>query len=82
MTAVLATRAERRRDGASGHLTDAELWIDPEVWRDLLARADALGADLHDAARPPRTPGTITVTASLLLFELDGGAGPDPGEHG
>jgi DNA-binding transcriptional ArsR family regulator len=58
-------RADRRK-----HLTDAELWVDPETWAETLDRVCAASADLHRAARPPRTPGTVRVSATMALFEM------------
>jgi hypothetical protein len=40
------------------------------VWAKVLKQATALSEELHEAARPPRTPGTIRVSASVALFEL------------
>ncbi|MEV4145149.1 helix-turn-helix domain-containing protein [Amycolatopsis sp. NPDC049691] len=66
----LMRRAESRAPGRRASLTDAELWVDPEVWARVLERASELGHELHAAAQPPRTPGTVRVSASLALFEL------------
>jgi len=74
----LVRRAAERAPGRPASLTDAELWVDPEVWARLLKRAMALSHELHDAAQPPRTPGTVRVSASPALFELTSPAGPDP----
>jgi DNA-binding transcriptional ArsR family regulator len=58
-------RADRRK-----HLTDAEVWVDPETWAEILGRVGAASADLHRAAQPPRTPGTVRVSATMALFEM------------
>jgi DNA-binding transcriptional ArsR family regulator len=71
----LLRRAGSRAPGRRASLTDAELWVDPEVWARLLKQASALSQELHDAARPPRTPGTVRVSATLALFELTASAG-------
>ncbi|RCV48647.1 helix-turn-helix domain-containing protein [Marinitenerispora sediminis] len=71
----LRRRSTRRRLDAPGAFTDAELWIDPQVWRDVLERAHQLGTDLHTAARAPHTPGAVPVNATLLLFEMEPGDG-------
>jgi DNA-binding transcriptional ArsR family regulator len=55
------------------HLTDAELWVEPEVWADVMARMNAASEDLHRAARPARTEGTILVSATIALFEMEPG---------
>lgn len=67
----LRRRYARRLPGTGGLVTDAELWVAPEVYaeaRTLLARAGEL---LHDAAQPPRSEGTGPVALSLFAFELD-----------
>jgi DNA-binding transcriptional ArsR family regulator len=66
----LMRRAESRAPDRRASLTDAELWVDPEVWARVLERASELSHELHAAAQPPRTPGTVRVSASLALFEL------------
>jgi DNA-binding transcriptional ArsR family regulator len=62
--------AEFKPDGNRSHLTDAELWVDPEVWEQVRAQVHEASIRLHDAARPPRTPGTIRVNATMALFEM------------
>jgi DNA-binding transcriptional ArsR family regulator len=51
-------------------LTDAELWVEPELWRracDLVKEASGL---LHGEAKPPRSPGTVHVNAQAALFPM------------
>jgi DNA-binding transcriptional ArsR family regulator len=80
----LVRRADLRAPDRPASLTDAELWVTPEVWARTLEQARALSRELHDAAQPPRTPGTVRVSASLALFELEKSAGTAaaPGEPG
>jgi DNA-binding transcriptional ArsR family regulator len=52
---------------------DAELWIDPAVWDELVARMVTAMKDLHAAAQTPRTPGTKHVSATAMLFAIDAG---------
>ncbi|MGW5720398.1 ArsR/SmtB family transcription factor [Amycolatopsis sp. NPDC003865] len=66
----LLRRAPQRAHDRRASLTDAELWVDPEVWARVLEQASELSQELHAAARPPRTPGTVRVSASVALFEL------------
>jgi DNA-binding transcriptional ArsR family regulator len=50
--------------------TDAELWVDPEVYataRQLLEEASSL---VHGAARPPRTEGTVRMNMTTALFPM------------
>ncbi len=66
----LKRRAEFRATERKSSLTDAELWVDPAVWARILEQATELSQVLHDAAQPPRAPGTVRVSASIALFEL------------
>jgi DNA-binding transcriptional ArsR family regulator len=70
--AELRRRAALLSDSQSGrvHGTDAELWVTPEVWADIRDRVTAASTDLHRAAQPPRTPGTIRTNATFAMFEM------------
>ncbi|RLK59436.1 ArsR family transcriptional regulator [Actinokineospora cianjurensis] len=74
LAAGLGARTARRRSDAPGNAetaTDAELWVDPQVWRDMVAHARELGLRLRDAAQPPMTPGTVRVSTTISMFEMD-----------
>jgi DNA-binding transcriptional ArsR family regulator len=51
---------------------DAELWVEGEVWEDVVRRIASAIEDLHTAAQPSRTPGTVHVSATAMLFTVDG----------
>jgi DNA-binding transcriptional ArsR family regulator len=51
--------------------TDAELWVDLDRWRELRDRVSEVSRDLHHAARPPHTPGTVRVSATVALFRME-----------
>ncbi|GAA4595538.1 DNA-binding transcriptional ArsR family regulator [Actinoplanes octamycinicus] len=67
----LTRRARARRPEGLGVLGDAEVWVDPEVWRDVHDRISAALHDLHAAARPAGTAGTIRTSTTVALFEMD-----------
>jgi len=68
----LRRRAKRVRPRARrGHVTDAELWVDPAEWEAIKSTVDELSNRLHRGAKPPRTPGTILVNATLVMFEME-----------
>jgi DNA-binding transcriptional ArsR family regulator len=54
-----------------GTMTDAELWVDPEVWRGIRDRIVEASRELHEAAQPPRTPGTIRTSATVAMFRME-----------
>lgn len=60
----------RRLDGRSIN-TDAELWVPEELWDEVVARVADLSRELHEQARPPRTPGTVRTSTTLALFTMD-----------
>lgn len=68
--ANLRQRAADRKPESPGVQTDADLWLDPDDWAGFLARLSALMTELHDAAKPPRTPGTQPIGLTLAAFEL------------
>jgi len=65
----LRRRARHRVDGPALS-TDAELWLDPAVWRRVVQHVGEASALLHAAAQPPRTPGTRPVSMTAALFPL------------
>jgi DNA-binding transcriptional ArsR family regulator len=71
LAAELRRRAGLLRRHRGNHLTDAELWVDPQVWTEVRQRVTAASTALHRAAQAPRTPGTVRVSATIALFEMD-----------
>ncbi|HEX5199766.1 ArsR/SmtB family transcription factor [Paractinoplanes rhizophilus] len=51
-------------------LADAELWVEPDKWREIRDRVAKALVELHEAARPPRTPGTIRTSTTTAMFEM------------
>ncbi|QIX28606.1 helix-turn-helix transcriptional regulator [Nocardioides sp. JQ2195] len=68
----LVRRFGQRARGTRSLLTDAEMWVEPEVWEQVMAHVVAASELVHDRARPPRTPGTVHVNLTALAFALDG----------
>ncbi len=73
VAAVLAEELRRRSASrllGSGptHLTDAELWVPPDVWQDVCRRVTAAMTDLHAAAARPRTPGAVRTSSTVSMF--------------
>jgi hypothetical protein len=55
---------------AKSQLVDGDLWLEPETWRAITERVAVAMRDLHEAAKPPRTPGTIRTSTTLAMFEM------------
>ena len=53
-----------------GTMTDAELWVDPDVFREVRDRIARASRDLNDAARAPRTPGTVRISTTISMFRM------------
>jgi DNA-binding transcriptional ArsR family regulator len=51
-------------------MSDAELWVEPDVWLAIRDRISEASKELHRAARPPRTPGTIRTSTSIAMFQM------------
>jgi hypothetical protein len=56
---------------ARSAMTDAELWVDPDTWQQIRARVMQAVLDLHDAAQPRHTPGTIRTSTTVAMFQMD-----------
>ncbi|KAA9161399.1 helix-turn-helix transcriptional regulator [Amycolatopsis acidicola] len=67
----LRRRSELRAADGRTSLTDAELWVDRSTWEQAVEHARELGRLLHHGARPPRSEGTVRVSATVALFVLD-----------
>jgi DNA-binding transcriptional ArsR family regulator len=73
--AAIANELVRRTAGGRwpgiGLIGDAELWVDPERWRDIRDRIGAILRELHEIAQPPRTPGTVHTSTTAAMFEME-----------
>ena len=67
----MVRRFRHRRPRTRAHLTDAEMWVTPEVWRRVTALVAEAAELVHAEAQPPRTPGTLHVNLDTVLFEMD-----------
>lgn len=51
---------------------DAEVWLDRHVWDEVCTLIDRAVDLVHDKASPPRTKGSVKVSVTTLLFEMEG----------
>jgi DNA-binding transcriptional ArsR family regulator len=78
----LRQRLAMRVPDSESAVTEAELWVAPEVWLEYRKRLLDLMWELHEHALPPRTPGTTPIGVTLMAFEMTppgtGPGVPDP----
>jgi DNA-binding transcriptional ArsR family regulator len=69
---MIPRRFVEREQGTRSRFTDADLWVEPEVWDRVTALVDEASSLLHASARPPRTQGTVRAALSVAAFRLKG----------
>lgn len=69
---AIPRRFATRRRGERAQFTDADLWVEPEVWDQVFALVTEASRLFHAAARPPRTEGTVRANLSVAAFRLEG----------
>ena len=74
--AELIRRAGQRAPGRQA-FTDAELWVEPQLWAEVVRAVGEASSRLHAAAHPPRTAGTVRVSMTTALFEMRSADPPD-----
>ena len=67
----LVRRTEKGRWDAPRVIGDADLWVDPDQWAALRTRMRELVHELHEVARPPRSPGTVRTSTTVAMFEME-----------
>jgi hypothetical protein len=69
MCSELLRRFDQHRPGR-GTFTDAELWVDPETWDEVITTLGHASHLLHEKAHAPRTEGTIPVNLTVAAFRM------------
>jgi DNA-binding transcriptional ArsR family regulator len=78
MSEELVRRFGRRGSGTRSCLSDAEMWVTPEVWQRVLDLVQQASRLIHSEAQPPRTPGTVHVNLTAAAFEMAASPTPRP----
>ena len=71
LAAELVRRAASRRPRTKGAASDAELWVRKADWTAAVEQVVEAVTALHRAARPPRQKGTMHVSVTTALFEME-----------
>lgn len=66
----MVRRYAHRQPGTRALSTDAEMWVTPEVWAQVVALVEQASHLVHAEAQPPRTPGSIHVNLTAAAFEM------------
>ncbi|MGA9748739.1 MAG: hypothetical protein WBQ50_14865, partial [Nocardioides sp.] len=66
----MVRRYAHRQPGTRALTTDAEMWVTPEVWTQVVALVEQASHLVHAEAQPPRTPGSIHVNLTAATFEM------------
>jgi hypothetical protein len=61
-------RPEARRGNTTS--ADAELWVTPAIWKQVVADVRNAMTTLHQAAQEPHTKSTQRVSATVALFRM------------
>lgn len=67
----LRRRTARRDTSVRGEMTDAEVWLPPQVWAEVREGARELSEVLHRQALPPGTREAVRVSATMVLFAME-----------
>jgi DNA-binding transcriptional ArsR family regulator len=69
-TRAVVTELVRRTAAAGGSMIDTELWVDPEVFREIRDRISQAIRDLHAAAQAPHTPRTVRTSTTIAMLRM------------
>jgi len=70
MAHEMVRRVDLRDQATKASFTDAELWVDPEVWQRVVGLVAEASVLLHSEARPPRSDGTLPVSLTVAAFGI------------
>lgn len=65
---LIRRSAKARFVAGAGLGADGDFWVDPETWSAIRDRISDAIDELHRAARPPRTPGTVRTSTTVAMF--------------
>ena len=66
----LVRRYTLKEPQTAAFTTDAELWVAPEIWDEVVALVTQAAHLVHREARPPRSPGTTHVNLTAAAFRM------------
>ncbi|WP_134739463.1 helix-turn-helix domain-containing protein [Nocardioides sp. 503] len=70
MAHEMVRRMDLREPGPKASFTDAELWVEPEVWERAVRLVVEASELVHAEARPSRTEGTAPVSLTVAAFGM------------
>ena len=76
----LVRRFGHRVRGGTNIVSDAEMWVEPEVLAEVTSLVAQASNLIHSRANPPRTEGTAHVNLTAALFEMGDDQGDAQGD--
>lgn len=76
MAAAIPARYSELESGTPAFFTDADLWVAPDTWKQVVELVTEASRLMHEGARPPRSDDTVRASLSVAAFRL----ARDPGE--
>ncbi len=70
IAAELVRRYRLKEPQTPGLTADAELWVAPEVWEEVMGLVTQASHLVHREAQPPRTPGTVHANLTTAAFRM------------
>ena len=70
MAAELTRRWSNHLPRSKKYFCDAEMWVTPETWAEVVALVDQASGLIHSQAKPPRTDGTVHVNLQVAAFGM------------
>jgi DNA-binding transcriptional ArsR family regulator len=70
MAEAIPRRFARRVRDERPFFTDADMWVEPQVWEQVLILVRQASNLMHANAKPPRSEGTVRANLSASAFRL------------
>jgi DNA-binding transcriptional ArsR family regulator len=81
MAEEMVRRYGERLPGTPGSMTDAELWVTPEVWSRALELVERASHLVHAEAKRPRADGTVRMNMTTAVFRMTASGATSKGDE-
>jgi DNA-binding transcriptional ArsR family regulator len=70
----LTRRYTSRKPRTGAAMTDAEMWVSPDTWAEVMRLIGEASTLVHAEAKPPRTEGCVHVNLQVAAFQMEDGS--------